>query len=153
MPRRWPRSLASSSGTLRSRTAILQCNCRGRGNCAFTSYEDRPHVEYPSIGDAELILITASSQRRGCESRTVYLEQSEGLENIIHPTLLASSQEMSQPTVKESYVDVLIIGAGPSGLMCANALVHAGVKVRIIDRRCVPRSLLPADTELNICTI
>ncbi|OJA18319.1 hypothetical protein AZE42_02806 [Rhizopogon vesiculosus] len=37
--------------------------------------------------------------------------------------------------VKESRVDVLIIGAGPSGLMCANALAGAGVNVKIIDNR------------------
>ncbi|KAI0364367.1 hypothetical protein BV20DRAFT_974565 [Pilatotrama ljubarskyi] len=36
---------------------------------------------------------------------------------------------------KESKVDVLIIGAGPAGLMCANALVQAGVDVRIVDKR------------------
>ncbi|KAH9945760.1 FAD binding domain-containing protein [Amylocystis lapponica] len=36
---------------------------------------------------------------------------------------------------KESDVDVLIIGAGPAGLMCANALGKAGVNVRIIDQR------------------
>ena len=36
---------------------------------------------------------------------------------------------------KESDVDVLIIGAGPAGLMCANALAMAGVNVRIIDQR------------------
>ncbi|KAI9455214.1 FAD binding domain-containing protein [Russula earlei] len=34
-----------------------------------------------------------------------------------------------------THVDVLILGAGPAGVMCANALVHAGVNVRIIDRR------------------
>ncbi|KAH9968433.1 FAD binding domain-containing protein [Lactifluus volemus] len=34
-----------------------------------------------------------------------------------------------------SHVDVLIVGAGPSGVMCANALVHAGINVRIIDKR------------------
>ncbi|KAI0628044.1 FAD binding domain-containing protein [Trametes polyzona] len=36
---------------------------------------------------------------------------------------------------EESNVDVLIIGAGPAGVMAANALVHAGVNVRIIDKR------------------
>ena len=36
---------------------------------------------------------------------------------------------------EESYVDVLIIGAGPAGVMCANALAQAGVDVRIIDKR------------------
>ena len=36
---------------------------------------------------------------------------------------------------KESEVDVLVIGAGPAGLMCANGLAKAGVKVRIIDKK------------------
>ena len=31
--------------------------------------------------------------------------------------------------------DVLIIGAGPAGLMCANALGGLGVRTIIIDRR------------------
>ena len=43
--------------------------------------------------------------------------------------------------VKESDVDVLIIGAGPAGLMCANGLARAGVKARIIDQRYVNRYL------------
>ena len=45
---------------------------------------------------------------------------------------------MSEPlknsvVVPESFVDVLIIGAGPAGVMCANALVRAGISVRIVD--------------------
>ncbi|KAK7681578.1 hypothetical protein QCA50_015311 [Cerrena zonata] len=35
----------------------------------------------------------------------------------------------------ESHVDVLVIGAGPAGLMCAQGLQRAGVNVRIIDKR------------------
>ena len=35
----------------------------------------------------------------------------------------------------KSNVDVLIIGAGPAGLMCANGLARAGVNVRIVDQR------------------
>ncbi|KAF8806894.1 hypothetical protein BYT27DRAFT_7233651 [Phlegmacium glaucopus] len=35
----------------------------------------------------------------------------------------------------ESYVDVLIIGAGPAGVMACNALAKNGVNVRIIDKR------------------
>lgn len=50
--------------------------------------------------------------------------------------------------VKESRVDVLIIGAGPSGLMCANALAVAGVDFRIIDNRSVD-SLSVKDGELT----
>lgn len=35
----------------------------------------------------------------------------------------------------ESHVDVLILGAGPAGVMCANALARSGVNVRIVDKR------------------
>ncbi|KAG9119331.1 hypothetical protein FRC07_005688, partial [Ceratobasidium sp. 392] len=37
-----------------------------------------------------------------------------------------------------SKVDVLVIGAGPAGLMCAYNLTQAGVSIRIIDRRIEP---------------
>ena len=36
-----------------------------------------------------------------------------------------------------SKIDVLILGAGPAGLMCANALSRAGISVRIVDKRYV----------------
>lgn len=42
---------------------------------------------------------------------------------------------MSDALVKQTEVDVLVIGAGPAGLMCANALAMAGVNVRIVDQR------------------
>ena len=42
---------------------------------------------------------------------------------------------MSTSLTKESDVDVLVIGAGPAGLMCTMALAKAGVNVRIIDQR------------------
>lgn len=41
----------------------------------------------------------------------------------------------------ESRADVLIIGAGPAGVMCANALAMAGTSVRIIDIRYGSRSM------------
>lgn len=41
---------------------------------------------------------------------------------------------------KESLVDVLVIGAGPAGLMCAHGLAKFGVNVRIVDQRWVLRS-------------
>lgn len=44
---------------------------------------------------------------------------------------------MPVPVVPYSEVDVLVIGAGPAGLMCANALANARVNVRIIDQRYV----------------
>ncbi|KAG1819056.1 FAD binding domain-containing protein [Suillus subaureus] len=44
---------------------------------------------------------------------------------------------MPVPFVRHSEVDVLIIGAGPAGLMCANALANARVNVRIVDQKAV----------------
>ncbi|KAI0091496.1 FAD binding domain-containing protein [Irpex rosettiformis] len=42
---------------------------------------------------------------------------------------------MSTTPAAESNVDVLVIGAGPAGLMAAHALAKFGVNVRIIDQR------------------
>ncbi|EIM80353.1 uncharacterized protein STEHIDRAFT_68295 [Stereum hirsutum FP-91666 SS1] len=47
----------------------------------------------------------------------------------------ASEVNSSSATPVESKVDVLIIGAGPAGVMAANALAMAGVDVRIVDKR------------------
>ena len=44
--------------------------------------------------------------------------------------------------MKESNVDVLIIGAGPAGLMASNAFAAAGVNVRVVDKRCVITTLI-----------
>lgn len=45
----------------------------------------------------------------------------------------------------ESHVDVLIVGAGPAGVMCANALAAAGVHVKIVDQRPLKVSTGQAD--------
>lgn len=43
---------------------------------------------------------------------------------------------MTQATkIKTSQTDVLIVGAGPAGLMLANWLSRCGVKTRIVDKR------------------
>uniref|UniRef100_L2G831 FAD monooxygenase n=1 Tax=Colletotrichum fructicola (strain Nara gc5) TaxID=1213859 RepID=L2G831_COLFN len=42
---------------------------------------------------------------------------------------------MASAQVPESNVDVLIIGAGPAGLMAAAWMAHCGVKARIVDKR------------------
>ncbi|EEA20658.1 hypothetical protein TMatcc_000653 [Talaromyces marneffei ATCC 18224] len=39
------------------------------------------------------------------------------------------------PEIKTSQTDVLIVGAGPAGLMLANWLSRCGVKTRIVDKR------------------
>lgn len=42
---------------------------------------------------------------------------------------------MTGTKIKEDYVDVLIVGAGPAGLMLANWMSRTGVKTRIVDKR------------------
>ncbi|OCH85883.1 hypothetical protein OBBRIDRAFT_784167 [Obba rivulosa] len=42
---------------------------------------------------------------------------------------------MPASLARESEIDVLVVGAGPAGLMCANGLAKAGVNIRIIDQR------------------
>lgn len=39
--------------------------------------------------------------------------------------------------VQYSHCDVLVVGAGPSGLMVAQALARLGIQVRVIERRLV----------------
>ena len=39
------------------------------------------------------------------------------------------------PRQADSEVDVLIIGAGPAGLMMANWMSRCGIKTRIVDKR------------------
>lgn len=56
---------------------------------------------------------------------------------------------MTVPLTKESNVDVLVIGAGPAGVMAANALAKAGVHVRIIDQRCA----LPKYSPYGVLTV
>lgn len=42
---------------------------------------------------------------------------------------------MPGPTTEESHTDVLIIGAGPAGLMAATWMARLGIKTRIVDKR------------------
>ena len=42
---------------------------------------------------------------------------------------------MTVSEVAESHTDVLIVGAGPAGLMMATWLAKCGVKTRIVDKR------------------
>lgn len=41
--------------------------------------------------------------------------------------------EMTSP--RTTHTDVLIVGAGPAGLMLANWLSRCGIKTRIVDKR------------------
>ena len=49
---------------------------------------------------------------------------------------------MTAPISQENNIDVLIIGAGPAGLFCANGLARAGISVRIVDKKYVYDSFL-----------
>src|SRR5438874_10105653 len=59
----------------------------------------------------------------------------------------------NRPTEKASFeTDVLVVGAGPTGLMLANQLGRRGVRARIIDRHTGPSVETRADrksTRLN----
>jgi 2-polyprenyl-6-methoxyphenol hydroxylase-like FAD-dependent oxidoreductase len=53
-----------------------------------------------------------------------------------------------RPTSVDSFpdkVDVLIVGAGPAGLMAANALSSFGISVRVIDQR--PHSVIAGQAD------
>lgn len=39
------------------------------------------------------------------------------------------------PAPPDSHVDVLIVGAGPAGLMAATWMSRCGLKTRIVDKR------------------
>ena len=54
--------------------------------------------------------------------------------------------------VKTSQVDVLIVGAGPAGLMACNALARAGINVRIIDQKYVRRLRISLCVPTNSAT-
>ncbi|WLF81100.1 hypothetical protein PVL30_004896 [Lodderomyces elongisporus] len=51
------------------------------------------------------------------------------------PAATTTTETETANTIKESYTDVLIIGAGPSGYMCALWLARCGIPFRIIDKR------------------
>lgn len=50
----------------------------------------------------------------------------------------------------ESKVDVLIVGAGPTGLLAAHGLAQAGVNVKIVDQRCVQSYLAKSRSPKSI---
>lgn len=53
---------------------------------------------------------------------------------------------------KESHVDVLIVGAGPAGVMACNALAKNGVNVRIVDIRWASRSPIRCTSGCSRCS-
>lgn len=55
----------------------------------------------------------------------------------MQPDVAAGRRSYCVPSMmpEGNKVDVLIIGAGPAGLMCANALLWAEMKVKIIDKQ------------------
>lgn len=49
------------------------------------------------------------------------------------------------PTALPERCDVLIVGAGPAGSACAQALARAGIDVRVVDRQAFPRDKVCGD--------
>src|SRR5215208_5100217 len=46
----------------------------------------------------------------------------------------------------DQMIDVLIVGAGPAGVVAGTVLARAGARVRILDRATFPRDKLCGDT-------
>lgn len=59
------------------------------------------------------------------------------MDNTLHPCIGNPPPPVMPTMLAEdtTYVDVLIVGAGPAGLMAAHALAQAGVKIKIIDMK------------------
>ena len=104
--------------------------------------DSRCHAS-PNCGDARVLASidqTFLGDRRGTHLRLVAprrsISRGWATYESVFLFVLMPLPNMSA-SVKESYTDVLIIGAGPAGVMCANALVRAGIGVRIVDKRYV----------------
>lgn len=69
------------------------------------------------------------------EIRKVPCQTRQTLSPLLHPHCYFTLSFAMSIKPDSSFVDVLIIGAGPAGLMCVNALARFGVKVRIVDMR------------------
>ncbi|KAJ2929684.1 hypothetical protein H1R20_g7422, partial [Candolleomyces eurysporus] len=67
--------------------------------------------------------------------RVVKLFDLSNEEHTLELTFNGAPTACRTTVMKESYVDVLIVGAGPAGLMAANALARAGINVRVVEKR------------------
>ena len=61
-------------------------------------------------------------------------------EYFIASATTSSMSGTQMDSMNTTHVDVLVIGAGPAGLMSALSLARAGVNVKIIDQKCVSLS-------------
>ena len=84
----------------------------------------------PDIVSALVISDYLAAQKMGDSTRYVRHARPEHCSShCTFPTMPPQSAHACK------YTDVLIIGAGPAGLMAANALVHAGITVCIVDKK------------------
>lgn len=65
---------------------------------------------------------------------TIECQRLEQSAEFIAHNIACIRLKMTQST-GESYTDVLIVGAGPAGLMLANWMSRTGIKTRIVDKR------------------
>src|SRR5690349_22166423 len=65
------------------------------------------------------------------------------------PEPLARKQAHARP---DAWTDVLVIGAGPTGLACAIEAQRAGLKVVVIDKGCLVNSLFHYPANMTFFT-
>jgi thioredoxin reductase (NADPH) len=65
------------------------------------------------------------------------------------PETLPRKQAHSRP---DSWTDVLVIGAGPTGLACAIEAQKIGLRVRVIDKGCLVNSIFQYPTNMTFFT-
>lgn len=103
-------------------------NAGSRYHIADKSYIKRPRSDQHGNHDIQRVILRTSSSST---SQTDPLFISD-----YRPCVLKIAPTMKDTASTDStQVDVLIVGAGPAGLMTANWMSRLGVKTRIIDKR------------------
>lgn len=79
--------------------------------------------------------IPKSPSRSSVFIRQIPLSSNSQLKDLLRSLNYMGINTSSSAAGKESHVDVLVVGAGPAGLMACNALAKNGINVRIVDIR------------------
>src|SRR5437660_9219497 len=123
-----------------TRRAILPISLRGRASCCHPEYAGSSARSADS-GTPRRIFSGSScftrSTRRASWRRDTTMSARNG-----RPSSASSRSSSGRPRRRKGALrmdtDVLVVGAGPTGLMLANQLGRRGIRVRIIDRHAGP---------------